>query len=152
MTIIPNKANGESLYATDLFKFIDQRDASTQIATGTGSEITIGSVVIPANSFTSGLFVIAPYTTQGQVRNAATQVNVILRAGSSPSMSGLNFIGSQSNYIREVNDATSIIGKFGGCFAHFISGLDPTIENYVAVTAQGTNGNCTSYNMVALGI
>ena len=132
MAIIPNKADGEILYAKDLFRIPDSNNESLVIASST-TETTLGSLVIPADSVTSGCLVLASLNGHHTAAAEARTATFNLKAGSPTDESTAKTI----TFVTGTSSDSA--GDFGGAIVYWLTGQ--TWTDPVSILVTGTNSH-----------
>ena len=152
--VIPDKVDGDVLFARELWKFVDQTDGTFTFASGP-SEISLGSVIIPANTISGGVFALATcaYETQANA-NQTNRAIYRLRIGSATNLTDITQIGGSYLERDITSDTTTEFHEHNLSFQGFHSGADFTEQNVVhatVVTEAGVNTISKFRNITVLG-
>jgi hypothetical protein len=148
MVNIPNKSDGQILYASELFKLVSKTStAGTWSGAGTS---TIGTAVVDANSVSSGVLVIA----NGKFANNSSNNNT----GTYVLWGGTATTGTRNTAIRTITrhiQNNTAENDCGWSFSEFVTGLTWTQTIYFHITAynEGSGNGVSSFeSMVVLGV
>ncbi len=140
---IPDKSDGDVLFARELWKFVDDDKTQNAFNTSGTDPVLVGSVIVPANTISGGLLAMSNYVLEYANQNSSTAWNgfIEMRIGSATNYTDLPLIGGSLALLRGA--ATSHIDgplTTNGAMNRFYSGADWSEQNMVAIGVRVSNG------------